>query len=276
VDNALSVTFISENRFVLLTQNTIVLYEIFENAYGDYSFTVGIGFVTANPRITHTDPASGTLLIIGGDESGRLTNLFLVDGENLTQLSTSDVLKDNEQIDYAIFKNNQVVMKTQNAIHVSSGGQGFITAVESTDNLVVLSLIGNGFIYAKGSANGEVQTFVNTQFAEEEIDIGLSELGSEFTFRRSHNASNFAVIADGIAYIWNAELGRLTDYGIESYYVEFHRNSSSVFHDGSGNWYMLNGTEILPATEVAQETSLSSTYKLHEITRSGVKIEIIS
>jgi hypothetical protein len=290
IDSALGVHFINENKFVLLTRSQVLLYEIVKNADGRHSFKAVEGFVAVNPRITYTDAKTGTLLIIGGDAFGRLTNLYMADGESgvLRQLETSDILQEHGQISYALFRNNEIVMKTQtpniSAIYTANrnSGYSFSNLIKSEDNLIVLSLTNSGFIYAQVSENGELRTYeYNARFFNiEEIDMGLASLGRDFSFRRSPDAGNFAVISDGIAYIWNAELATLTDYGIEAGYIRFHRNSGSMFNDGDNNWYILRGMQILPSTESEaeriQRPEFSEAFRLLEITPAVVRIEILT
>jgi hypothetical protein len=290
ITGAADVRFINGNRFVVTTGSQVLLYEIMTDANNNHTLTALSGFVTMNPQIVYIDAATGTLLITGGDAFGRVTNLFIAEGESgeLRQLDTSAIMQAHEEIRTALFKSGEVVLRTRgdsvNGIYTAGRNGGFTLnkAVETDDTLVILGFEHGGFKYAQ-IADGVTRIFrYNTVgFSAEEIDLGFSALEGTLRFMRSNDGSNFAVITDNGTYIWNAALGRLADDAIDAFDVRFHRHSASIISDDRGNWYVLQGTALLSVTEEEAEAMVrkpvfSSTYRLSELTPATVKIEIIS
>ena len=293
IAGAADARFINGNRFVLTTANQVLLYEIITGADDVHSLTALAGFMAVNPQVVYVDANTGTLLITGGDAFGRVTNLFIAEGESgeLRQLDTTVIAQAQAEIRTALFKDGEVVLRTRsdsiNTIYTAGRNGGFILskAEETEDILVILGFTTQGFKYARIS-EGVTRTFkYNTVgFNGEEIDLGFAELSAmqgELRFMRSNDGSNFAVITDNGTFIWNASLGALTDYAIDTLDVRFHRHSSSIISDDKGNWYILQGAELIPTTEeeadaLAKKPVFSSAYRFYEIAPTSVKISIIS
>jgi hypothetical protein len=290
INNATSVNFINGNRFVLTTPSQVLLYEIIIGADDNHTLTAISGFVAVNPQVIYIDNLTGTLLITGGDAFGRITDLFLAEGESgeLRQLDTAVITQNGEEIRTALYRNGEVVLRTRNdsisAIYTAGRNGGFaLNKVEQTDGtLVILSFTADGFKYARIN-DGATRTFrYNTiGFNGEEIDLNFAALEGELRFMRSNDGSNFAVITDNGTFVWNAATGALTDSAIYTTSVRFHRHSANFISDEWGNWYAVDGAELIAMTEeeVSAEVRkpvFSASYKLSEITQSAVIIEVIS
>ncbi|MCL2697249.1 MAG: hypothetical protein FWE74_04105 [Oscillospiraceae bacterium] len=290
LSNATSMNFINGNRFVLTTGSQVLLYEIVTDANNAHALTAISGFVTVNPQVIYIDAVTGTLLITGGDAFGRVTNLFIAESESgeLRQIDTTVLVQNGEEIRTALVRNGEIVIRTRNdsvsAIYTAGRNGGFVlNKVEETEDiLVILGFTNGGFKYARIS-EGVTRTFVYSTigFYSEEIDLGFGTLEGELRFMRSNDGSNFAVITDNGTYVWNAAIGALTSNAIDSLSVRFHRHSANVINDDNGNWYILQGTELIPATEdeanaLARKPVFSGVYRLAEITPIAVSIEVIS
>jgi len=290
VSGVASINFINGNRFVLTTGSQILLFEITREEDGKHIITAIEGFVAVTPQVTYVCRTTGTLLVTGGDAFGNVTSLYMADSENgeLRQLDTSAIVNASEVIRSALFRNGEIVLRARsaegNTIYTASKNGGFLlhVAAESSDSLVILGFTSGGFKYAQVS-DGTAQTFVyyTAGFYSEEINLGFPVLRGEPRFVRSGDGSNFAVISDDGAYIWNASLGELTEEIIETFTIRFHRNSASVFSDDTGNWYLLNGTEIIQiseteASERAPKARFSNTFRLFEITPYSVRFEVVN
>jgi hypothetical protein len=289
VNNGISVDFITENKFILLTRTQVLLYEIStinERAVEQ----VAQSFDTHNPQITFMDKTSGTLLIIGSDAFGRKTDLFIADGISgeLRRLDTSNVTQGQTEIGYAVYNysNGEIILKAQNAsmnMLFAARNEGFgwfFDKLEESENeLTILASTDNGFIYAQSSNNGtKIFRFNTIRLTAEEVNIGIE--GRITGFERSPGAKNFAVIAEGnTAYIWLASSGTLATNSIEASQIRFHRYSSTIFNDGQGRWYTVQGTQItaISASEAdtAKKPEFSATYKLLDISPALVRIDII-
>jgi len=282
IEGAQSVNFITENRFVVLTGSQIQLYEVTKNADNKHGIKAVTGYVAANPAIVYTDARTGTLLILGGDAFGQRTELFIAEGESgeLKQLNvfgTGDIIS-------AIYRNGEIVVGTANAIYVASrnGGYYFSVAEETEmDSLTVLGFTNGGFMYARNHfSETRIYRFNTANFISEEVDAGLWGISGEYSFVRSPNAGNFAVITNEGTYIWNASLSALSDLVPDASSVRFHRYSGNFITDGKGNWYQIQGTQLIPTTEreadeLSPKQEFSSSYKILEITSSTVKIDIV-
>ena len=282
IDGAQSVNFITENRFTVLTGSQIQLYEITKGADNRQGIKAVAGYVAANPAIIYTDARTGTLLILGGDAFGLRTELFIADGENgeLKPLDTSGM----SDILSAIYRNGEIVVGTNSAIYVAykNGGYLFSKAEEaSMDTIVVLGFTNGGFMYARSYPNNtRIYRFNTANFISEEVDTSLWNVSGEISFIRSPNAGNFAMITSKGAFIWNASLGVLSDHILDTSTIRFHRHSGNFINDGKGNWYQLQGTQLIPTTEaeaneLAPKPEFSTGYKVLEITASTVKIDIV-
>jgi hypothetical protein len=290
INGATGVNFINGNRFVLTTASQVLLYEISAGADGgQHSLTAVTGFVAVNPQVTYIDPKTGTLLIIGGDAFGRVTNLFIAESESgeLIQLDTTIIAQRHEEIRTALVGGGDVILRTRgeslSKIYTASRNGGYMLheADKTEDILVILGFTSGGFKYAR-ITDGITTTYrYNTVgFYAEENEIGLAELEGTLRFVRSNDGTNFAVITDYGTYIWNAGIRAFTE-SIETTTVRFHRYSSSIFVDDKGTWHVIQGTEFIPVTEedansLAGKPDFSSSYRLFEITPAAVKIEVIA
>ena len=290
VDNAVSVEFISENKFILLTRNQVLLYEIINND-GKRSYEISSSFEAANPKITYTDFSTGSLIILGGDAYGRQTNLFLADAASgeLIKLDTA-VITQNFSVDisYAFYSGGGIILKAQNANYNAiyaakkSDGYYFERLEESSDKLIILNYTGGGFMYARVSDDAEsggtrIYKYNLSSYSTEEIDLGLS---GELSFERSPDVKKFAVISNGVSYIWSTEQNALIEGRAASSPIKFHQYSGDVFTDGE-SWYLLVGDGMLEITDreadqTAQKPYFSSDYRLYDISPSAVKIEVIT
>lgn len=284
-ENALSVDFIGDTRFILLTKNNIYLYEI--NVVDDYhEIQVITSFEASNPAITFTDPSSGTRLIITSDAAGRQNGLFIADGINgeLKRLSTSGIASGLD-INYALYNSGDIVLKAQNeslhAIYLAKADNdlAFELIEESPDRLIILNFTENEFIYAHVTEEGtKFYSYDTAQVESTELDLGISDTG-ELVFERSRNGRSFAVVTADGAFVWNPEINALTENTADTDVVRFHRFSGDVFSNGAGKWYQVTGAEIIPITEneantLARRVIFSSLYKVHEISSGMVSIEI--
>jgi hypothetical protein len=290
INNATSVNFINGNRFVITTPSQVLLYEIVTGADGNHTLTAISGFVAVNPQIIYIDNQTGSLLITGGDAFGRMTNLFLAEGGSgeLRQLETAVITQNGEEIRTALYKNGEIILRTRNdsvsAIYTASRNGGFALnkVEESTGTLVILGFATDGFKYARIN-DGITRTFrYNTiGFNGEEIDLGFAALEGELRFMRSNDGSNFAVITDNGTFVWNASLGTLTDSAIYTTSVRFHRHSANLISDEWGNWYAVEGRELVYMTEdevniFVRKPVFSASYRLFEIAPATVRIEVIN
>ncbi|MCL1824007.1 MAG: hypothetical protein FWG44_07365 [Oscillospiraceae bacterium] len=290
VRDVTSVSFINENKFVVLTPNQILLYEIITAGSGERSWQscgVAESFHAVHPKVSYVDSKTGTMIIISNDEYGRQTGLFIADGENgtLNRINVSGITQNYTDISYAFYSHGDIVLKAQditgyNALFIASkhNGYSFTKVAESEDKLIILNQNNGNFMYAHvpGDANTRIYNYNNESGISEEVYLGIS---GEFSFARSPDVKNFAVItASDHVYIWNEASGRLTDNCITGTYVRFHRYSGNMFNSGAGEWYKIIGTEIVTATEseadqITGKTDFSTSYRLYEITTDGIKIE---
>ncbi|MCL2020245.1 MAG: hypothetical protein FWG70_10885 [Oscillospiraceae bacterium] len=283
IENAVSVDFISENKFILLTKSQIQFYEINTDEGEGYNCNAISGYVAANPSVVFTDITTGTLLILGGDAFGRRTELFIADSETgeLIRLDTSDM----DNITGAFFRNGEILIETQTAIYIASRHDGYephktveiareayhdydaddpesfestefteythhirggesVEIIEGANALVVLGFANGGFKYAAlNDYNVQMYRFNTADRTSVKVDLGLENEG-EIKFVHSPNARNFAIVTENGVYVWNATLSALSSYAIDVPYLRFHRYSGKFFTDNSGNWYILDGTHI--------------------------------
>ncbi|MDR2559168.1 MAG: hypothetical protein LBC86_06465 [Oscillospiraceae bacterium] len=290
ISGAVSVNFINGNRFVLTTGSQVLLYEIITDADGINTLTAISGFVTVNPQVIYIDNQTGTLLITGGDAFGRITTLFLAEGESgeLRQIDTNVLVQNGEEIRTALVRNGEIILRTRNdsesAIYTAGRNGGFVlNKIEETNGtLVILGFTDNGFKYAR-ITDGVTTIFNHSTigFFSEEIDLGFSELEGALRFTRSNDGSNFAVITDSGTYVWNAAAGALTENSISSTSIRFHGHSANAICDEWGNWFIIQGTELINVTEeeanaLARKPVFSISYRLSEINPWSVIIEIVS
>jgi hypothetical protein len=250
VENALSVEFLSDSRFIILTTNSVLLYEITETD-GRRGFEVIKNYEAANPKISYADLGSGSLVIIGGDENGRQTCLFLADGASgeLIKLDTAGITGEAfSDISYAFFKNGDIVLKAigagNNAIFAAkqSANYAFEKIEESTDRLIILTFTGADFIIARVQEDATtLYRYCMETYDAAELEHGI---GGEITFWRSSNLVSFAVQAEDDV-----------------------------------SWFKLDGAELAPTEDGeinARRTCPSASYRLYEITAAEVRIEVMS
>jgi hypothetical protein len=287
-----SIDFISDSRFVLLTGSQILLYEIVEDSDGRHDYKALAGFIAVNPTVIFTDIKTGTLLIAGGDAFGRQTYLFIADAVSgeLLQLDTESMTQNGMEINTALYRDGEIIVGINNAtlsaIYIAGGSGGYFSKLEETgDVLTLLSFTNDGFIYARNfGGTTRLLTYDTARHVSGEVTAGAgTELpNGELKFVRSPDAGNFAVISitEG-AYIWNIKLNALSEYPLMTSDIRFHKYSGDFFTAADGSWYMLQGTQVLPATEAdageqIQKPVFEAGHRLLDITPTLARIEIVS
>jgi len=197
--SAMSVDFINENMFVVLTGRRIVLYEITTADDGTRGYNTISNISVVDPKVAYIDYETGSMLIIGSDGDVR-TRLFLADGEKgtLTELDTEEITSQGfTDIAYAFHKDGEIVLKAQsadnNAIFYANRMTGwiFLNFRESENSLDITGLTDDGFIFTMDVPRSGVNVyrFYSVSFGVLELAGGAAEAQGLI---RSSGAKNFS------------------------------------------------------------------------------------
>ncbi|MCL2108051.1 MAG: hypothetical protein FWH20_01720 [Oscillospiraceae bacterium] len=244
LEGALSVNFLSDNRFLVLAEDGIYIYEINPTTRQVSNKSAFKNENVAYPTIIYTDAASGSRVIKIAN-----TEMFIACGTT-GKLHRIDISRfANSVITDVIYSNGMLVVATENAgqyaIHTARelDGWGFFKIIESGYRLVPVSLSDKELIYAESSSSlGYMFRYVFAEYESHEIDL------SRFDVRVSHGVS---FKRDG-------------------------RGQYTIITTNIGDMVWCHETNALIRDTNTPRTVFSNTYRLLEISPEKIIIKIIS
>jgi hypothetical protein len=280
--NVIEAYFIGDYRFIAITAESVVLYEIAvgENAV-DLEITPVSEFALRNHR-TRFSTTRKSALISGCNDDGRRTVLLLTDGDTQTvEMLDISELTDSGELIFAFYDdiNRSIVMRVRdcerNIIYVKNRDTLAVqTVFNSTETVAILAKTPTAVYY---SATNGIVTTVYKYDTESGVSAAVEALEFEGTvsFERTSDLSAFVINTDGHSQVFTADSETLSNsVEVESGLI-FYRNSKEYLTNGT-NFYLLSedSLESFGGQAFSPRRNRSELFSMFEITEKSVRILI--